>query len=339
MKRRAKIALKGVAVAILAGIVAGSIYEQIGRRQDRKRIPQIGRSVDIGGRSLNIYCSGDGAPAVVFDSGLGAPGYSWVHVQRQVAKFTQACWYDRAGYGWSDPAPYPHASADIAKDLHALLHAAGVPPPYLLVGASFGGFNVRLYNRLFPDEVAGAVFVDAAHEDEGIRIPRHRGRYLSPYLRKPLTLLILAANEVGLVRLFSHHPALDPAPKSFTPEEWSTDRGLAWRPSTTIAVMKETASWNSADQVRAAGGFGDRPVIVLTAGKPMLSFGDPVRESQNRADQQVWIHELQAQLARLSTHGRQIVVENSDHGIQFEAPEVIIEAISGVVSEIRRTRR
>ena len=152
-------------------------------------------------------------------------------------------------------------------------------------------------------------------------------------------MLILAANEIGLVRLFSHRPALDPPPNSFTPQEWSTDRGLAWRPSTTIAVMKETASWNSEDQVRAAGGFGDRPLIVLTAGKPVPDRGDPVEEDLDRADQQVWIHELQAQLARLSTHGRQIVVKNSDHGIQFEAPEAVIEAVSGMVSEIRRTRR
>jgi len=91
MKRAALIA----AVLILSGI----IYEQIGRRRDRKRYPQNGRSVDIGGRTLNIYCSGEGSPAVIFEGAGHTAGYAWKGMQAEVAKFTHACWYDRAGYG------------------------------------------------------------------------------------------------------------------------------------------------------------------------------------------------------------------------------------------------
>jgi pimeloyl-ACP methyl ester carboxylesterase len=119
-------------------LITGFVYEQVGERRDRTQFPQIGRSIDIGGRSLNMYCSGDGSPPVIFDSGGGMPGYSWLLVQPDVAKLTRACWYDRADSGWSDPAPEPHGTDAIASDLHQLLSAGGVPPPYVLVGHGRG---------------------------------------------------------------------------------------------------------------------------------------------------------------------------------------------------------
>src|SRR2546428_5202281 len=134
-----------VAVACLATGACGSIYERVSERSDRMHLPQIGQSVSIGTRSLNIFCSGQGTPAVIFDSGGGMPGFSWVAVQREVSRFTHTCWYDRAGYGWSDPARAPHTSADAASDLHAVLNAAHIPAPYVLVGHSLGGLNVRVY--------------------------------------------------------------------------------------------------------------------------------------------------------------------------------------------------
>src|SRR5262249_26072774 len=86
----------------IIGLVAGRIYEQRGARRDKQRLPQVGRSVDIGGRKLNIFCSGMGAPPVIFES-AGGPGYFWSDIQPEVAKVTTACSYDRAGEGWSDP--------------------------------------------------------------------------------------------------------------------------------------------------------------------------------------------------------------------------------------------
>ena len=154
LKRWLKVALNGLTVLIALALVAGIAYEQIGRRRDRARFPQIGRSVDIGGRTLNIFCSGAGAPPVIFESGGPGPGLEWEAFQPEAAKFTQACWYDRAGEGWSDPGPFPRISNAIAKDLHELLKRAGVPAPYVFAGASFGGLNSRVYGGLYPNEVA-----------------------------------------------------------------------------------------------------------------------------------------------------------------------------------------
>jgi hypothetical protein len=83
VRRAIKVALKSFAAVLLIAIVAGIIYEQVGQSRDRKRLPQIGQSVDIGGRSLNLYCSGEGSPAVIFDSGAGSSGYSWAHIHEK----------------------------------------------------------------------------------------------------------------------------------------------------------------------------------------------------------------------------------------------------------------
>src|SRR5208282_6226905 len=120
MDRRPRTTIKGLALTVAVVLLCGIVYEQLGRREDRKHFPQIGKSVDIGGRTRNICCSGAGAPPVIFESGGPGPGLEWEAFQLEVAKFTQACWYDRAGEGWSDPGPFPRTSNAIAEDLHEL---------------------------------------------------------------------------------------------------------------------------------------------------------------------------------------------------------------------------
>ena len=142
--------------------------------------------VDIGGRSLWIDCRGSGNPTVVLEAGSGNNGMIWDNVALDpgvsgpavlpgVAGFTHVCAYDRPGtvigvddpndFSRSDPVPMPRTAAEMVADLHALLTAADEPPPYVLAGHSFGGLIVRLYACTYPDEVAGLVLVDSAHED------------------------------------------------------------------------------------------------------------------------------------------------------------------------------
>ncbi len=124
--------------------------------------------IDIGGRQLFLSSSGNGAPAVILESGMGDASDVWAKVQPAVAKFTRVYSYDRAGQGHSDPAPTPRTCQDMMADLHALLVKAEIPPPYVLVGHSFGGMNVRLYASRYPQEIAGMVLVDAVHEDRDV---------------------------------------------------------------------------------------------------------------------------------------------------------------------------
>ncbi|MFL6210575.1 MAG: alpha/beta hydrolase [Pyrinomonadaceae bacterium] len=329
--------LKTAGVVLLLAIVLGLTYEQVGRRRDRARLPQIGQSVDIGGRSLNLYCSGAGSPTVILDAGAGEPGYAWAHIQPELAKFTRACWYDRAGEGWSDPGPFPRTSAANARDLHELLQRAGVPQPYVLVGHSYGGLNARVYDGLYPNEVAGMILVDAAHEDEPKRAPQFMlGHTLPRYLWRPLHLVSQVALRVGLVRLLTSTTPLPADPAQRTRAQIIA--ALRQQPKAVATLADYVTAPESYAEAHAADGLGDRPLIVLTRGKSPSPSGDPEMDRQSAAYEQVWMHELQPQLARLSTRGRQVIVGESGHQIPEETPSVIVEAVREVVLLARANR-
>jgi pimeloyl-ACP methyl ester carboxylesterase len=328
---RPRVVLKGLALLVAAALVCGILYEQFGRRQDRRRLLQIGRSVDIGGRTLNIFCSGSGGPAVIFESASGI-GLEWQPVQTEVAKFTKACWYDRAGMGWSDTGPFPRTSAAIARDLHELLKKAGVPPPYVLAGFSFGGLPLREYGGLYPNEVAGMVLVDSAQEEEPLRAPRFYLAHTAPrFLWRPLDLAFRAAALVGSIRLTQSSPAQSQTLSQMTHEEIIA--ALRQQPksvaSSTSTGLVEPESYAQAGSVRD---LGNLPLIVLTAGQP-IGFRDPELNRQAAAYQQVWIHEMQSKLVRLSTRGRQIVLPSCNHG--SIPPEAVTTAIREVVTDVR----
>lgn len=332
-KRWLKRVVLGLALVLVIAIPAGIVYEQIGRRRDARLVPQVGNSVDIGGRNLNLYCSGEGSPTVIFESGAGASGYTWLNIQSQVAKITRACWYDRAGHGWSDPGPQPRTSTAIAADLHALLTAAHVQPPYLLVGASFGGFPVRVFAGKYPNEVAGVVLVDATHEDQhepaSMKAPVNR---LPASVHTVLCALVPAAYNVGMIRLIMKLSGPAPPPAGMSSEQANTLQLLSQQPKTVAA--NEGCHWDeSAAQARAAGTLGGRPLIVLTAGREFIP-PDPQGAKEANAFHETWVKQLQPALAKLSTRSRQVVVEKSGHGIQFEAPDAVVNAIGDVIKEI-----
>src|SRR5215831_5606986 len=133
-------------VALLA--VAGAFYQAIATRLDARNFPETGRLVDVGGYRLKLNCTGSGSPTVILEAGWGGLSVDWRAVQRQIGEFSRVCSYDRAGYGGSDPGPMPRTSLQIATELHALVKNAGEMPPYVLVGHSFGGYNVRVFNGL-----------------------------------------------------------------------------------------------------------------------------------------------------------------------------------------------
>jgi pimeloyl-ACP methyl ester carboxylesterase len=319
MGRSLLLRLRPFAIGALLLLTAGVAYEQTGEFRDRRAFPQVGRSVDIGGRSLNLYCSGTGSPTVVFESNWGAPGYTWVAIQRKTATFTRACWYDRAGYAWSDPGPFPNHSDTIARDLHKVLSVAGVPSPYVLVGHAMGGFHVRVYRGYYPREVAGLVLVDPMNEDMTINVHNH-----IEALRPVVVTIFSVLSEIGFFRLIADDPG--PPPRGLTAHEWSTLKRL----KSAVASCKEPPLWVSGELARASGGFGDIPVIVLTAGKPDQEE-DPELDRDYFA--KVALHD---KLAQRSTHGTQVIVEQSGHQIPWQAPGAVVDAVRTVVEAARQ---
>ena len=310
-------------IAAIALTLAGLIYNHLQEWRDKRRFPQVGRSIDIGGRTLNIYCSGEGSPTVIMDSGHALPGYEWVAVQPEIAKLTRACWYDRAGLGWSDRADSLNTVDSMARDLHRLLRSARIPPPYVLVGHSLGGWNARVYNGLYPGEVAGMVLVDAPSEDTLDRIPNLSRRNFPVSLpRHALSLFVESMGFTGIFR-FAASPPGHPPP-GFTEQQWATLSALQQKPRAIAAEINEQgAGVQSVGKVRAAGGLGDMPFVVLTAG-----LGPDAEE------QQIMI-QLQKEFAQRFPHGRQVLVPDSDHMIPYNAPQSIVDATRSVLAEVQ----
>ena len=302
---------KWTAVAVAVVIGAAAVYEPVAAWRDRRVLTQIGRSVDIGGRSLNIHCVGTGRPTVVFVSGRTAPGYVWTPVQRGVSTFTRACWYDRADLGWSDHGPDPAWGDQAARDLHALVERAGIARPIVLVGHSFGGYVIRLYHHAYPGEVSGLVFVDAAMEDAGrIRGMPHRDP--PPVPRPVIRGLSMVLGRLGMMRML----ATDPGPplNGWSAEEWDILARLGRQRNVLMADAQVGPEIATAGQVRAAGGLEDMPLIVLTQGQGPGGWSD-----------------LQRELAMRSRRGRQVLVPNVGHGIHMEAPGVVVDAVREIV--------
>src|SRR6476660_6944784 len=126
------------------------------------RVAPPGKLVDVGGFSLHIHCAGEGSPSIVLDAALGASSVSWCLVQPELAKLSRVCTYDRAGFGWSDGGPMLRTAGRIADELRTLLDRAGVPPPFLPVGHSFGGLVALIFAHRFRSEMVGMVLVDPA---------------------------------------------------------------------------------------------------------------------------------------------------------------------------------
>ncbi|MGZ5790408.1 MAG: alpha/beta fold hydrolase, partial [Burkholderiaceae bacterium] len=166
--------ISGMAVVMVAAMnMAASCAETVNSQMEKgdEAYAHAQQLVDIGnGRKMNLYCIGAGSPTVVFDSGLSDWGFAWALVHPRIARLTRACVYDRAGLGYSEPSHRPGTSANMVEDLHRLLLAASIKPPYVLVGHSLGGLNVRLYADRYLHEVAGMVLVDPIHEDGMMRI-------------------------------------------------------------------------------------------------------------------------------------------------------------------------
>ncbi len=186
-------------LTVAVSLGAGMLYEILGNRADQHRFPQVGRSYRVSGASLNLHCTGGGQPAVILESAIGSPGYSWFDVQIRLADLAQVCWYDRAGYGWSTRATTRRDANTIAADLHALLAAAGVSPPYMLVGQGSGTAFVDVYRSRYPGEVSAVLHID----------PPQR---TVPIAQNAVHRLIPVAINIGLVRAMQHLTGFSVAP-------------------------------------------------------------------------------------------------------------------------------
>ena len=310
-----------VVTLLLLAMAAGFLYENVSEARDRRFNPMQGRLVNIAGRKMHIDCLGNASPTVILDSGLGDSYISWRKVQAPIAKFARVCSYDRAGLGYSDRVSELRTSKVIAQELHGLLQAAQIAPPYVLVGHSMGGYDVRLFASLYPSEVAGMVLVDASHPDQENRFPPEMKNMEGSWQREAEFLAYTM--PLGIPRLmgFCDEP----------PPERAADCNLH---NALEGVAELKAFHQSAAEAASTGPFGDIPLVVLSHDpeKPSADLPPDLAKSTNEA----WA-KMQEELSHLSTRGTRTVAKNSAHYIQNDRPDVVIEGVRSIVNQVRQS--
>ncbi|MBM3494304.1 MAG: alpha/beta hydrolase [Armatimonadetes bacterium] len=272
----------------------------------RESVAHSDRIVDIGSHRLQIHQEGNGVPAVVIDAGLADQLEKLKPLQERLAGVTQVITYNRAGYGQREPGPLPRDSGREADELKALLEKASIPEPYVLIGHSLGALNMQAFASKYPKAVAGVVL-------------------------------------------------LDPPPLSFIlGKEWAELRGMAEQMTTEWQAIADSASESANAQekakcaffrmiasehremfgqtaklVSAITTFGDKPLVVIAAGKPNPAFGEAAEKFQK-----YWVEQSRT-LAGKSTHGKFILAEEASHFLYVDVPALIAESVLSVLREAR----
>jgi pimeloyl-ACP methyl ester carboxylesterase len=302
--------------------------------------PPIGRMIDIGGSCLHLVESGSGSPAVIFEAGIAGSSLSWTLVQPEVAKFARVAAYDRAGLGWSDARIEPRALEQSVEDLHRLLQAAAISPPYILAGHSYGGLLVRAYAAMHPRDVAGLVLVDPVSIDSwsspndaqlrtlrrGVALSR-RGAFLARFgvVRLALSLLLSGANrspkwiaKAASGRGESVASRLVNEVRKLPPECWPMVRSHWCDPKCFLGMAAHLESLPSnAAALEKLAALQAISLVILSA-----ASATPAELEEREA------------LAR-SHAGTHTVVSGSGHWILFDEPGVVIDAIRHIAQRSR----
>ena len=327
-----------IAGLALLGAVLGVVYQKLGTRRDAKVYPPPGRLVSLGTHRLHLLESGAGGPTILLEAGLMSTVLSWSELQRTLAASFRVISYDRAGLGWSDAGPMPRTADRIVEELHTLLERAEIPPPYVLVGHSFGGLTMPLFAARFPKEVSGMVLVDPVAPAEwnppsehdlkltriGAQVCR-RAAILARFglIRFVAFLLTTRIKDLAahLVRLISRGT---PAESGTVSSPWfaalpANERAMTsvfWvQPKFALTIDSQLENLPaSAASVAQFTNFSDKPVIILSARTA------PERRRTEHA----------AIAARLP-HGEHVLAGKSNHWIMQEDPDLVIRAIEKVL--------
>jgi pimeloyl-ACP methyl ester carboxylesterase len=305
-------------LVMLALASVGGGYETVREAADANAYPMPGQLVDVGGHRLHLNCTGSGSPTVVLETGGGEMSSHFGWIAQAVARDTRVCVYDHAGRGWSEPADTVQDGAQIATDLHTLLHNGHVPGPYVLAGHSFGGLYVLTFAARYPDEVAGMVLVDStAPTWDAAASSGDGGSY---NLLGRVSALISGTARFGLSRLYDQFSS-DTLPPRSHDEVRATG---ATANSLRSMIDEYLYAGASAEQAASLRDFGDKPLIVLTAG------------SGNDAAWTV----AQNRLATLSTNSVHRTIAGATHAglvADRDGAAATSQAILDVVSSVRST--
>lgn len=317
---------------VFLALLVGTIFAggAIVRARIEAKYPPPGRLVDVGGYKLHLYCEGEGDPTVIILAGSGAPSmYYWL-IQNEAAKTTRVCTYDRAGNGWSEEGSGDLSPTGQVDDLKALLTNAGIQPPYILAGHSYGGYIARLYAQAYPQETTALVMIDSAHEDQWTSFPQSiresaTRMYSGPNKPFNVFLMILLRSLQALL------PIEDPMAEYFPPDVAETLIAVKKLHPTLVYTVKAEVSEMALGISPRVEHLGNLPMVVITHGVPTMLMGqsDDANAGFERVNQ-----EMQTRLLSLSTQTRQVFAEQSNHDeIPVKQADLVVNAIREVISQ------
>lgn len=300
---------------------SGVLYQQMSTFIEERQYPPFGELVDVGGYRLHLNGSGKGDTTVILDAGLAMNSIDWVLVQPEIASFARVYSYDRAGLGWSDENSAPRTSLQMVIELHQLLQAAHIDPPYILVGHSSGGANVLMYAIMYPKEVSGLVLVDSVHENQSKLLPADPAPAISERLTSysdPYLGWITV--PLGISRFFLHFSDLQSELDHFPDGIKDAYFAKINSPKYARTAYEEDVHFDeSLQQLSLLKHQINIPIIVITAGAPI----DP---STAATEDLVWAR-FQEEICALSDKSIHLYAENSDHMIPWHQPEIVAEAV------------
>ena len=291
-----------------------------------ERYPPPGHLIRVNHHQLHIQRLGHDGPTVLFEAGQAGFSLDWMLVQPEVSRFAQTCSYDRAGLGWSETGPHPRTPQQVVVELHALLTAASVHKPYVLVAHSLGERYVRLYAHQYPEDVMGLVLVDAYHEAFDMGLGKEQLRVFLRNRARQYRLLDAIA-RLGVARLLSQQMVglLGPDYRSIPLQERKRYVLLATRPKAMATTIDE--------HEQAVAKLPDAPSGVLRNDVPLriLTHGVPWPYPEY---ERLW-QESQRQAVTWSSRSKLIVAQQSGHAIMLAQPELVIDAIREIIEEAR----
>lgn len=307
-----------------AGLVALLLlcvtYQALAMEQDRRSFAPRGQLYTVDNRQMHIVCEGEGSPVVVLEAGGAAESLWWYWVQQQLAQHTRVCAYDRAGHGWSDPAPGSRDPQAIAADLHALLEEAGVAPPYVMAGHSFGAVWARIYAAQYPDDVVGLALIDST-----VLVPEafaNQGEFDQwRSSNDAIKALERVAYEFGAIRLTASGDFERAGyPVDIVPEMVA----LRARMSVFEADYAEqiAAGWAFRETAAEAENLGDLPTVVVWASetKTMMETVPALRDPHN-------------EMSTYSSNSTTLVVEGANHG-SILGSELYAQQVSDAILDV-----
>ena len=279
-----------------------------------------GKLIDIGGHRLHIHCEGKGSPTVVFDSGIGGFSLEWSKIQKNLVKNNlKVCSYDRAGYGWSDSGPKPRTTSRITKELKILLTQANIPGPYLLVGHSFGGFNIRYFASEYPQLIAGLILIDSSHPQQ----------FNTDEFKTIKTKITKSKKNSGGFRINIIQPIIA---NNFPKENKKVARILMSSNKSLKTLVNELDNMEtSAIQLaeRSNRTPYEFPVMILSRGMRVWSND----KLGNRKEQQ-WT-KLQYDLENISDNSAHFFAYKSGHAIHLDEPKLVTNKILLAIKKSR----